>query len=138
MRSVVSSRPAVVAMPADHPLARKRSLKLTDLVRTPLILPSPEHIWRQRVDETFREAGLWEEVNVVLESSLNQAMRRWVHQGLGIAAFPRTDDGIEYPGLVIKPAEHLFPAEDVVAVRRRGPARPEVKLFEELLERHTK
>jgi DNA-binding transcriptional LysR family regulator len=137
-RSVIYSRPSVVAVGADHPLARKRVLRLVDLVGVPLILPSPEHVWRQRVDEVFREAGLLEDLNVILETSLNQAMRRWVHQGLGVAAFPKTNDGIEYPGLVLRPADQLFPSEDVVCIRRVGKARPEVELFERLLAKVTK
>jgi DNA-binding transcriptional LysR family regulator len=132
-RVVLSARPAVIAAPANHPLARRRTIRLTDLAKVPLIVPHQDHIWRRRLDEVFRSTNLSEQLQIVLEVSLTQAIRRWVAEGLGVGIFPRTEDGIEFPGVVLRSAEHLFPAESVVLLRRRGVARPEVALFEDLL-----
>jgi DNA-binding transcriptional LysR family regulator len=132
-RVIHSAREAVVAVPARHPLVRKRTLRLTDLTNVPLIVPHQDHVWRRRLDEVFRRAELTDRLQVVLEVSLTQAIRRWVAEGLGVGVFPQTDDGIAFPGVVLRPAAHLFPAESVVLLRRRGVTRPEVALFEELL-----
>lgn len=132
-QAVLASRPAVVALAASHRLARKRRLSLADLATVPLLLPSPDFGWRGRVDEVFRRAGLLDRLEVVVEVSLTRALQGYVHEGLGVAVYPGTAEGVGYPDVSIRPADHLFPPEEVVSVRAAGLPRPEVQLLEQLL-----
>jgi DNA-binding transcriptional LysR family regulator len=131
-RTILSTRlPAIAAYP-DHKLAKKRRITLADLAAEPLLTPLPSHLWRQRVDDVFRRAGLLERVQYVVEASLTPALLRWAERGLGVALYPEIA-GERPEGVVVRSAEHLFPSEELVAVRRRGAVRPEVRAFEQLL-----
>lgn len=132
-RTVFATRPSAIAVAKGHPLATKRSITLKDLARNPLLSPLPSHLWRQRVDDAFRAAGLLDQVQYAVEASLTIALRRWAAGGLGVAIFPHIEDGFELPEVVIRSVEHLFPSEEVVCLHRKGAMRPEVQLFEQLL-----
>jgi DNA-binding transcriptional LysR family regulator len=124
-------RPWVLAMPARHPLARKRHPGLADIVRWPLILPEKVSNWRRRLDDAFRSAGLLEKVRVVLEASMTLAARRFVSLGLGVAILPQSREAMEFRRLVVRPLnEELLPPEPIALVWRRG-ARPtmQARLF---------
>ncbi|OAI47320.1 hypothetical protein AYO44_09785 [Planctomycetaceae bacterium SCGC AG-212-F19] len=125
------ARPWILAVPARHPLARKRRPILADIVRHPLILPEKENNWRKRIDEAFRAAGLTEQVRVVLEAGITLAARRYVSLGLGIALLPQPREGLEFPRVVARPLDNpLLPPEPIVVVWRRGARpRPQARLF---------
>ncbi len=50
--------PMCVVARVDHPLARKRALKFEALAEEQWILPTPDAIYRRRIDEAFRQAGV--------------------------------------------------------------------------------
>jgi DNA-binding transcriptional LysR family regulator len=133
-RTLLSTRVPAIAVPSGHRLAKKRRITLADLAAEPLIAPLPSHLWRQRVDDVFRRAGLLERVQYVVEASLTSALVRWAERGLGVALYPEIA-GERPAGVVVRSVEHLFPAEELVAVRRRGAVRPEVRAFEQLIEK---
>jgi DNA-binding transcriptional LysR family regulator len=117
-------RPWVLAMPARHPLARKRGPRLADIVRWPLILPEQESNWRRRIDDAFRSAGLSDRVQVVLEASMTLAARRYVSLGMGVAILPQSREAMEFRNVTVRPLdEKLLPPEPIALVWRRG-ARP--------------
>jgi DNA-binding transcriptional LysR family regulator len=124
-------RPWVLAVPAKHPLARKRRVALADIVGYPLILPERESNWRQRIDDAFRVAGLLDQVRVVLEASMTLAARRYVGLGLGIALLPQPREGLALPRVVARPLTvELLPPEGIALVWRRGARpRPQARLF---------
>lgn len=130
---VLAARPAAIAAPHGHALARKRRLSLEDLTTVPLLLPSPDFGWRRRVDEVFRHANLLDRIEIAVEVSLTQALQRYVHEGLGVAVYPRAAEGVAYPDVVVRSVEHLFPPEEVICVRPSGLPRPEVQMLEQLL-----
>jgi DNA-binding transcriptional LysR family regulator len=74
-------------------------------------------------------------MNVTIELGLTQSLQRCVLEGLGTALFPRTNDELVYPGVLLKPVDHLFPPEHVLILSLHG-SRPEAKLFEDLLRKH--
>ncbi|HEY7427230.1 MAG TPA: LysR family transcriptional regulator [Gemmataceae bacterium] len=127
-------RPAVVAMPENHPLARKRRLTLADLVRYPMILSEPDNEWCRQVKEVFRTAGLLEPLRVLLEVSLTQAARRYVGLGLGIALFALPQDDVTFANVHIRSVADLFPSQEIVILWRRGAVpRPQARLFADFL-----
>jgi DNA-binding transcriptional LysR family regulator len=107
---------------------------LADLVRYPLILPGRESLWRGRSDEIFRNAGLLERRQILLEATPTHAARRYVSLGLGVALFPLPRGHLKYARLHIRLVDELLPAEDVVLMwRRAGRLRPQAQLFIDFL-----
>jgi DNA-binding transcriptional LysR family regulator len=130
-------RPWALMAPRDHPLARKRPLRLADVVRHPLILEGQEFPWRRQLDEVFRQHGLLDRVQVVLEVNNSLAARRYVNLGLGVTILPEPSDGLAFPNLVVRPLGDLLPPEQVVVLWRRGATpRPQARLFIDFVRRH--
>ncbi|MFZ2737896.1 MAG: LysR family transcriptional regulator [Burkholderiaceae bacterium] len=50
--------PMCVVARADHPFGRRRSLKLAALAQEQWILPTPDSVYRRRLDDAFRQAGV--------------------------------------------------------------------------------
>lgn len=127
-------RPAVLALPEGHPLARKRRLTLTDLVRYPLIMSEAEDRWRQAVEEVFRRADLLPRLQVLLEVNFNLAIRSYVSEGLGPALLPLPPPAFSFPGVCFRSVRELFPSQQVVILWRRGVSpRPQARLFADFL-----
>jgi len=58
----------VLVVPADHPFARQRSVKVRELANVPLVLLSPRYCTRQLIDRAFAEAQARAEVRVEMSS----------------------------------------------------------------------
>jgi DNA-binding transcriptional LysR family regulator len=127
----------VLAVPARHPLARKRRVTLSDVAGHPLILPEQDSNWRKRIDDALRGAGLLDRVRVVLEASMTLAARRYVSLGLGIALLPQPRGGLTFARVVTRPLREVsLPPEAIVLVWRRGARpRPPARLFADHLQR---
>lgn len=127
-------RQAVLALPEGHPLARKRRLALTDLVRYPLITAEAEDRWRQSVEEVFRRAGLLPRLQVRLEVNFSLALRSYVSEGLGPALLPLSPDPFPIPGVSFRSVRALLPSQQVIILWRRGASpRPQARLFADFL-----
>jgi DNA-binding transcriptional LysR family regulator len=126
-------RSAGALVPVRHPLARRDRLSLEDLIAHPLIVPTPAFSWRQRCDEVFREAGLLDQMQISVEVSLIQAIEEFVRRKVGVGLSPLVPGWRPGPGVVVLPAAHLFPADELVLLRRRGKPRSQAQLLEELL-----
>ena len=50
--------PMCVVARAGHPLGRRRTLKLIALAQEQWILPTPDSVYRRRLDDAFRQAGV--------------------------------------------------------------------------------
>ena len=74
--------------PPTHPLAARSSVRLQDLARTPLLLPSHGRR-REQLNELFRMQELTPRVAMEVESS--ELLKRYVLAGLGIGLLPRTN-----------------------------------------------
>jgi DNA-binding transcriptional LysR family regulator len=107
-------------LPAAHALLHKRRVTPADLVRYPLILPEVGTVWRKRVDDVFRSAGLLDRVQVRLEVSIPLAARRYVSLGLGMAVFPKPPGGLVLPDLGTRSLADLLGFEEIAVFRRRG------------------
>jgi DNA-binding transcriptional LysR family regulator len=78
---------ALVTPPA-HPLAARPSVRLQDLARTPLLLPTHGRR-REQLNELFRMQELTPRVAMEVESS--ELLKRYVLAGLGVGLLPRTN-----------------------------------------------
>ncbi|MFT3768904.1 MAG: LysR family transcriptional regulator [Minicystis sp.] len=105
----------VLVVPAAHPLAKKRSIRLTDLAGARLVVPGAERPHRGLIARALQDAGVkWE---VAVEANGWPLMLRFVELGVGLAivnACCRVPDG-----LVARPVPAL-PRQRYHVFRRRG------------------
>jgi LysR family cys regulon transcriptional activator len=86
------AEPFVLICPADHELARQRVVRLESLTRYPFVLMTPGTLPRHRVERVFREHGLWDRLNVVMETTNNALVVDYVLLGLGISVISGSPD----------------------------------------------
>src|SRR3990172_1477263 len=73
----------LLAIPKNHPLARKRKIFLQDISRVPLILPDRQASSGQRIHRVFQEHGL--EYRQLVETGDSRLLLSFVKEGLGIS-----------------------------------------------------
>jgi DNA-binding transcriptional LysR family regulator len=86
----------LLALPAKHPLAGKKSLSLKQVAEEPFILMKTGHGFRQITLALYRKAGL--EPKVVFESAGIETVQALVAAGLGISLVPQMV--AKFPGVV--------------------------------------
>ncbi len=108
-----------VALPADHPLASKRSLSLTDLrdeqwVQTSVSSPCARHVVRSCLAAGFEPA-------VSFESDDYETIQGLVAAGVGVALIPRLALTRVHAGIVVRALAPRSPARKVTAATTAGP-----------------
>jgi LysR family transcriptional regulator, transcription activator of glutamate synthase operon len=83
------SEEVMVIVPPDHPLARRKRIKMRELAAERFISFRPGARLRELLVGAAREAGF--EPHVKLESNESQRIRRLVARGMGVALLPRSD-----------------------------------------------
>src|SRR5437588_3407955 len=111
--------PMHVALPATHPLAGKRALKLADLrdqnwVQTSASSPCARHVVRSCLAAGF-------EPHVTFESDDYETVQGLVSAGVGVALIPRLALTRVRPGIVVRALAPRSPARKVVAATVGGP-----------------
>ena len=111
--------PMHVALPAEHPLAGKRRLKLADLrdedwVQTSEPSPCARHVVRLCLAAGF-------EPNVTFESDDYDTVQGLVAAGVGVALVPRLALTHVHPRIVVRELSPRSPARKVVAATMAGP-----------------
>jgi DNA-binding transcriptional LysR family regulator len=108
----------VVLLPASHPLAEKRAVRLRDLAGERLVVPPEGRPHRTLIAQSLRAAGVRWRVGV--EASGWELLTRFAELGFGLAivnAFCRIPDG-----LVARPMPEL-PSRAYYLLQRRDAAR---------------
>ncbi|WP_311408156.1 LysR family transcriptional regulator [Liquorilactobacillus uvarum] len=77
----------VLAVPADHPLARCQNINIEDLAQYPLIYFSKQSGLRPLIDSLFKKNSL--KPKILFEIEEDHTIIGFVRQGLGIALVPR-------------------------------------------------
>jgi DNA-binding transcriptional LysR family regulator len=104
------AEPLVLAVPPGHRLARRRRVRLRELVGERLLAMRPEFGLRALVDQLLVEAGV--EAEIGFEGEDVQTLRGLVAAGLGVAVLPPA---------VVAPADVVeVPLGDAHAERRIG------------------
>jgi DNA-binding transcriptional LysR family regulator len=111
--------PMHVALPADHPLASKRALRLGDLreedwVQTSASSPCARHVVRLCLAAGF-------DPNVTFESDDYETVQGLVASGVGVALVPRLALSHVHPGIVVRELSPRSPARKVVAATMSKP-----------------
>ncbi len=84
--AVIERDELVAALLADHPLARRRSLRIADLAAEPLVLHGPVSVLRSVVMLACQRAGF--APRIAQEATQVQTILSLVQSGLGIALVP--------------------------------------------------
>ena len=95
--------------PANHPLAQKSKIKITDLAEYPIITYDPAFAGRAKIDKAFVDAHV--RADVVLEAVDADVIRTYVELGLGVgilAGMSLANVDCESLGLVRRDAGYLF------------------------------
>ena len=90
-RVLIMNDPVDLAVPADHPLAERSSVELTELSAEPWITWPYGAICHEWLTQTLRQHGLTPEVTHTAEE--HQTQLAMVAAGLGIAVMPRLGRG---------------------------------------------
>jgi DNA-binding transcriptional LysR family regulator len=111
--------PMHVALPADHELAAKPAVALSDLreqdwVQTSAHSPCARHVVRLCLAAGF-------EPNVTFESDDYETVQGLVAAGVGVALVPRLALTRVHPGVVVRELSPRSPARKVVASTMSGP-----------------
>lgn len=82
-RETLMEHPLVCALPPNHPLCRKKTLTLPDLVDEPFVTFSPKSQTRQQVESLFQRHDA--RLKVVLETDTAPTVCEFVAAGLGVS-----------------------------------------------------
>ncbi|MBK7658443.1 MAG: LysR family transcriptional regulator [Betaproteobacteria bacterium] len=85
--------PHVVIAPAGHPLARRRHIRLEDLVKERFVVREPGSGTRTLLEKHFADRGLT--VPVAMQMASNETIKQAVIAGLGLSFLSRHTLGLE-------------------------------------------
>lgn len=117
-----------VIAPPRHPLTRKRSLRLADVMAYPFIMYERGSTGRQHVAEAFQRLGL--APHVELEATNTDLIVRMVEAGLGVAVVPLHASGAVTRGrkvVAVNLGKQVRPIDSGVLLRQ-GEQLPEAAL----------
>ncbi|HHJ15147.1 MAG TPA: LysR family transcriptional regulator [Gammaproteobacteria bacterium] len=80
--------PLNIMVARNHPLARKRKVRLNDLAQHPAILPASNTYTRQIAAQAFRRLGL--ELDIALSTNYLETIRMLTSVGIGWSLLPAT------------------------------------------------
>jgi LysR family transcriptional regulator, hydrogen peroxide-inducible genes activator len=114
------TEPFLAAVPAEHPLAAARVVKIDDLVRAGLLLLEEGHCLR---DQALRVCHLEGMKSEEIRATSLETLRQMVALGLGVTLIPAlAGTGPGVAGVVLKPLAEAAAARGIGLVwRRRSP-----------------
>ena len=117
--------PLHLALPASHPLARRRQVGLEDLSEESWIQTSAASPCARQVVRSCHAAGF--EPRVAFESDDYQTVQGLVAAGVGVALIPQLALSAVRPDIRVRELHPSSPARTVLAATRRGaPVTPAV------------
>jgi DNA-binding transcriptional LysR family regulator len=122
-RVLIMNDPVDLAVPADHPLAGRASVELTELSAEPWITWPYGAICHEWLTQTLRQHGLTPEVTHTAEE--HQTQLAMVAAGLGIAVMPRLGRG-SIEGVSIIKLEPAFSRQIYAIFRTLASERPAI------------
>jgi DNA-binding transcriptional LysR family regulator len=102
-----------VVVPAGHPFAKRRAVKLEEMAAEPLIFPQGGHT-RELLEKVFHKQR--HELHISMELSSVESIKKFVGAGLGISLLSRSYAQMEIKSGVLK----LIPLQGVKLVRKLG------------------
>lgn len=123
----------------SHSLAKSKRLTVKQIANFPLVLSGEETADRSQVDQTFKKAGVLDQLTVAISTTRLELIARYVTMDFGVALL---SIGPENPmlksrhrNLVWRDVSRLFGHEDLVLIQPEGRFElPHVKAFRKLVE----
>lgn len=113
--------PLVLALPVDHPLARRSSLAMTELAHEALVM-NPRHIGTGLYDKIVSLCGrAGFPPRVAVEAHQMSTMISLVGAGLGLAVVPQAMRRIGFDGVVFAAIDDDEAFIDLLVIHRHGP-----------------
>jgi DNA-binding transcriptional LysR family regulator len=109
-----------VCAPHGHKFLTRKTLKIADVLRTPLILEPAGLPWRNALEATLRRIAWDAPLVAAMEVNNVLAARRYVGLGLGISILPVPKNAIEFPGCGIRTLDEFIEKDRIIALWRRG------------------
>ncbi|ADV66649.1 LysR family transcriptional regulator [Deinococcus maricopensis] len=127
-REALWQQPLVAALPAGHPLARKRRLRIHDLAREPFVF-FPRYLRATYFDQvmTWCERGGFTP-RIVQEAIEVPTLLSLVAAGIGVFLPIRFFERVALPGVTYRPVEDA-PIVEIDAVWRRDDDQPALRAF---------
>ncbi|MBX5461931.1 MAG: LysR family transcriptional regulator [Steroidobacteraceae bacterium] len=127
-----------VALPENHRLAKKQTLKLDDLKEEPLLLLEDGHCLRDQALEVCSRVGMQEKQD--FRATSLETLRQMVATGAGVTLLPELASRGPYGsarGVVLRPFARPTPVRHVGAVWRKTTARkPAIDAICKLIREH--
>jgi DNA-binding transcriptional LysR family regulator len=105
-------------LPADHPVARQRAVRLLDLAEDTWIRSTPRSSCHPFTERACRAAGF--EPRIAFEFDDYAAMQNLVAAGAGVAMAPDMGLTRRNPGVAVRPIAFGAPRRRVLAAHRAG------------------
>jgi DNA-binding transcriptional LysR family regulator len=126
---VFGREPMVALLPAAHPLAARKTLRLADLAGERFVLGAP-HSWeafRHHFFSICHRAGF--SPTIAQEASTSDGIIGLVAANTGVSIYPECIRNIQRSGLCIRPLSDKDTAIDMVACWRADTRNPSVETF---------
>ena len=107
-------------MRENHPLARRRRIKVSDLRHHSLITYLPQTVLRNRVDEALRQAGVTPDLKVQVALSMTGIVLAYHDAGVALVE-PFLIDTLGLTGLVARPLSPEIGIETLLVRHRSTP-----------------
>jgi len=117
-RRALLEDPMFLALPRDHPLARRRRLRLEDLSRQAWVQTSQDSACARHVVRSCHSAGF--EPNVAFESDDYQTVQGLVAAGVGVALIPRLALASPRDDIAVRELHPAPPVRSVIAAAPAG------------------
>lgn len=129
-RQTILTEELLLALPAKHRLAGKKSLSLKQVAEEPFILMKTGHGFRQITLDFYRKAGL--EPKVVFESGGIETVQALVAAGLGISLVPQMV--AKFPGVSYASVSQPHAARTLsLAWRKKAPLSPAAEALKKII-----
>jgi DNA-binding transcriptional LysR family regulator len=122
----LTAYPFQLICPKDHPLLKLKKIRLSDIVRHPLLLSAADSSSHRQVRHAFAERGLAEKMNVAMTATDRNLLVGYVQMGLGVAIVTGANTAAltqAQPSeieIVRRDVVELFGQEKVVLIQRKG------------------
>ena len=128
--------PLQVLTSQKHPLAKKKSITLKDLLPYPIILPAAGAIARRLIDRLLLKHDLLGQLQVVMEAPMFDTTQQYVEMGVGVGLMHIHVPPKSLPNIHLRPlAESQVPLMIAMVVRKHGPLPQAVVDFQEIVRR---
>jgi LysR family transcriptional regulator, hydrogen peroxide-inducible genes activator len=129
-----------VALPEQHPLAKRTSIRLSDLTDESLLLLDEGHCLRDQALEVCSRISIHERQD--FRATSLETLRQMVAAGAGVTLMPELASGGAYGnarGVVIRPLARPTPHRQIGAVWRKSSARTAaIQAFCDVLVKHVR